>query len=335
MSSLSTVFCEPASIVAARTLLFEKLGWTSNRGQLDAIPQWAGFLKSIEYTPSANTFTDAACIGGYFYNFHNPAPTADALAKQIEQNSDASAYLVPTVPHTEDTQALSALGFSPAPAYIESIFDIEGTLEEALRKSIGSRRYLDFERITRKAEAFANVRFYRSAELKLNPQILEIAGRVHAENARKYNQIYNPYDTATLKTLLTSTLGANLVIGIVSTIESDQPVQVILALLDSARGHAYYLAQGIDHAHVPETVNLYTASYLWLYRFAVENTVHTVFLSRGMHDAKRRLGANRFLLLNHWLRSDSDTGRQAISEICERANRKFKPAFEALVGDSQ
>jgi hypothetical protein len=208
--------------------------------------------------------------------------------------------------------------------------EISGSVDDTLRASLGSRRFLDLQRITRKAETFAKVAFYTKDELAQNPEMIAIAGQLHAENAKKYGHPFNMYDAAALQRILDSPLGEHLVIGLVADTATAKIVQVILALVDKARGHVFYLAQGAVHEEIPSNINLYTASYLWIYRYAESIGAKTIFLSRGMHEAKRRMGANKWILLNNWLYSENPETLAVISLARAQAEKLIVPGYQAF-----
>ncbi len=329
----NTLFGEPIHLSLFRSLLLEKLGWEANSGDINQIPQWAGFLRSLGEPPIASAaFERTHLEGGYFYGFHNPTPSENEIADAIvsARKKGIQTWLVPTIEESEDITTLTRNHFEKIPAYIESALILDGSLENNLRASIGSRRLLDFQRITRKAEELFTVRFYTYSSLTERPELLSLAGDVHGENSSKYGHPFNMYDGTSLSRILSSPLGKHLAIGLVEKKTSGSIVQAILALVDKERSQLHYLAQGIRHEAVPASVNLYTASYLWLYRFGEANGIRVFFLSRGMHQAKRRLGANRFWLLNHWMKSDSNDGQAAISIIQRRAQDCLLPVFHEL-----
>ncbi len=295
-------------------------------GHLSQIPQWKGFLSSLGLDSlEVSCFEKAHILGGYFYNFHNPPPDVSSTDR-----FKTGTWVIPTVPDSESCNQLRELGFESAPAYIESSLEIRDSLEQTLRKNLGSREYLNLMRIVRKAEQFYSVHFYNAEALNQDTELLEKASELHSHNATKYNHPYNMYDVPALKALLTSSLRDYFRVGFVRDKISGEAVQVIFLLIDEQRGHVFYLAQGIAHAIVQPSINVYTASYCWVYRFADSNQCRVVFLSRGMHTAKKRLGANQFVLLNHWLRSDSTDGKNTVSFLCRKARETLPKEFAKL-----
>lgn len=326
----NTLFATAENIALFRELLIGKLGWNEPCGPITQIPQWAGFTRSIGMSEAlAPHFGMTYLDGGYFYNFHNDAPNEQALIHTLENGKAAGAHswLVPTVADNCDAAALRKAGFAPLPAYVESALVIEKTLESTLRNTLGSRRLLDFQRITRKAETIFEVEFHLAPSLISNPHLIDLAGDLHSENAKKYGHPFNMYDAVALRRILDSKLGKSLTIGFVRNKANQEPVQVILALWDFERKQLHYLAQGLRHDHVPGSINLYTASYLWLYRFAETLGAQKIFLSRGMHEAKRRLGANTWALLNNWVYSQAPDTKQVIATAQTKAEQIIAGPF--------
>jgi hypothetical protein len=286
-----------------RTILLEKLGIRVPIVLLKMIPQWQGFLKSLGVETGALSQLPTQLLGGYFINFSTPVPAPDDVRQTIAE-SGAKQFVVPTV-RAEYTGLLD-LGFVALPAYIESAIFLQGSLEATLRNGISARRYLDLRRITRNAEKDYEIQFYEQAELLANPDLIDVAARLHEHNVEKYGHSINIYDAASLNLILHSPLGRHLVVGITRERNTQTPVQVLIALLDSERQDLFFLVQGIDRKTVSTDVNLYSASYLQLYRFAETRSVQRIFLARGKHLEKKRLGANQFFVLNNWIRTESD-----------------------------
>lgn len=242
-------------------------------------------------------------IAGFFYNFSTSAPNGDKLNSEITEGEATGIYqfLVPTVRNSSDNRVLTDAGFTPIPWFIESIYERREGVDLDLKKQLSRSQYRDILRLERKAIADFDLEFYEYHKILNDPSIIMIAADLHQLNIDKYAHAYNFYNKKILNLILFSSIGKNLLICIRRDKATRQPVQASINFIDRDKSQLFQMAQGIDHSLVKKGNNLYIAETLQMYRYAESQGISEIHLGRGGQDSKRRLGANRFYLLNNWI----------------------------------
>lgn len=315
---MTPLFWNSASIQTLKELFLRTHQLKQSTTELARITHWAGHLSALGLPTDSRLSLNGLpthIFGGYFYNFSTEVPQASAIDLALKEGKaeGAAQWLVPTIRSGQGGEALRERGFVPVPCFVESALQLKGSVEETLREAISSKRVRELNRMGRKVANRFTMSFYRGDELKSKPEIVTTAAALHALNTEKYTSATNFYPREALQFLVDSPLGPELVIGIRTDRENGQAVQVVLCF---QRGEElYYLAQGIDHERVLKEFDLYTASYLDLYAFAEQCNVTKIFFGRGKHPQKARLGANRFFLLEHWVKPADSRGHEELDRI--------------------
>ncbi|MDC0677421.1 MULTISPECIES: hypothetical protein [Sorangium] len=242
-------------------------------------------------------------FGGYFYNFSSVAPSADAIAEARARARalGAAQLLVPTVRRTSDRAALRDAGFLALPWFIEAIVDLRDGVDAALAERLSLHQRKELARLVRRAEETYDLVFLEGEEALRDPAAMREVARLHGMNIEKYGHARNFYDEGTLAAIAASALGPHLLLCLRRERATGEAVQASVNFIDRTRGQLFQMVQGIDRARVPGGQNLYIAETLQMYRLAERAGLREVHLGRGGHPAKRKLGANRFRLLENWV----------------------------------
>ena len=239
---------------------------------------------------------------GAFYNTWTPAPSRPALEQSLReaQEQRCAAVLVPTV--RSEATAFADERLVRIPAYVESAIEFGNDLAESLRSSIGSRRYLDFRRLARRTESSCDVRFVRATDAA--PEFLDDVARLHGLNARKYGHPIDFYDRDVLDWLRQGPLSTSLHLALVTRRSDNRPVQAMIVIDDAATKSVAFLVQGHEESDELRPLHLYSYAYWSMYEWAAARGRERVFLARGKHEDKARLGANRFWISENWIFSE-------------------------------
>jgi hypothetical protein len=310
----------PALEPAFRGLFLHLYGCSEPVLELGSMLHWKATVEALGLGDLAIQREPALVLGGYGYNTSTAVPSADALEGALELARARGLHvLIPTVRDRCDTAVLLRRGFVPVPAFVESILDAPGDLEQQLRATLGTKRYREIQRLTRRADEAYPATVYRAPELRADPSLLTTAAALHACNVRKYAHARNFYSEAILSALLGSALGELLLVIIRRGLEGE-PVQASISLLDEDRRQLYQLVQGIDAERVAPGQNLYIADTYAQFQLGAARRVVEHNLGRGAPAEKRRLGATRFETQSHWIwpchaRARAELARLAPQEI--------------------
>ncbi len=132
---------------------------------------------------------------------------------------------------------------------------------------------------------------------------------------------------------MTSALGELLVICLRHDRATGEAVQTSIALMDRRRRQLYQLVHGIAHGKVRPGHNLFIATVYEFSRYGQRCGMREINLGRGAPEQKVNLGANRLILLNHWLRNPAE--EPAIDLIAARCRRSLsldtaQPVFKGV-----
>jgi len=245
-------------------------------------------------------------FGGYFYNFSTPSLAEDEISQGLKEGRKhgATTFLVPAIRDSEAVDSLLGAGFTPLPCFVESVFELETSVEGDFRKRVSRHRFAEIRRLGRNAHRAYDLRFYKAPELEENPALLTETSRLHELNVRQHNLHVNFYNRDVLEAIMSSTLRDNLLVGLRYDKSTGVAVQAMIILVCEDTGELYFSAQGIDHDEVDRRHNLYTTAAYDLYKYGEAHGLRTFYLGRGSEEEKQRLGANRYHLLNHWMKSD-------------------------------
>jgi hypothetical protein len=290
---------------------------------------WSDLVRRLAVAGTSLDRVPTGFLGGYFYNTSTPVPTAAEIAQRLAWAADRAVpqLLVPTVRNTADAAALRAQGFASIPWVVEAICDLGDSLAATLRRQLGPTRYRGLYRAVKKAAQRYPAEFYRLHDVEGDPTLLETVAALHACNVRKYAHARNFYSLAILQRLCASPLGEQLVICLRRDVDSGEAVQASISLMDLPRRQLYHLVHGIFHERVAPGYNLFVATIYEVFAFAERQGIREVNVGRGAPEQKRRLGANRFILLNNWLLSQSPGAAAEIASVTARCR-----AFLGLAG---
>ncbi len=251
-------------------------------------------------------------FGGYFYGFSSPVPEQAELSEvsRLVLGKTAGQILVPCVREGVNVDALVAEGFQKLPWFVESVFEIDKGVEADLASRVSRNQRRDILRLTRRSEEQFELQLFEGEALRQNPWVFAKAAELHAHNLTKYSHALNFYSQEILTLLLHSGLAEHLLIALRKD-KNGEFVQASVNFIDRPRKQLFLMVQGINRDLVPPGQNLYLAETYQLYQFAQKQGIQEVYLGRGGQEAKQRMGANRFHLLNLWIKSQG----QAASEF--------------------
>ncbi|AUX24087.1 aminotransferase class I/II [Sorangium cellulosum] len=256
---------------------------------------------------------------GALLNFSTPAPDAALLGALGEAAAAAGAaqILVPHVRRGEDSRALREAGYARVPAGHECVVRLmdAGDVDELLRARIGARQLRDLRRRERACEAELTWELLRAGDLRDRRAHAEALVALHEEHARRHGGGHNPYNRASLERLLASELAPRIRLVFRAERRGGEIVVAGLLLVSALGDGIYYLTQAIRRDHEAARKNLYVSTFYRLYHEARRLRMDWVHLGRGGVDRKRRLGADLFLPLDHWIWSGDEAARRELASL--------------------
>lgn len=294
---------------------------------LNHIVHWKAHMDMIGCNNSFLGREPTLFFGGYIYNFTTPAIRDKEIQDEIKYGiaNGASLYLVPTIRDIDDCSDLIDAGFKKLPCFVESVFEIEGESNKDIKERVGSKRMKEILRLHKKACREYDLKYFTGPEVKNDGALMDLASNLHNENIKKYSYPVNFYNREVIETLANSALSEKLIIGIRYDRKNKLPIQVMIYLVSVDSSEIYYLVQGIDHKLVPKDQNLYVTAVYDAYLFARKSGIKTMYLGRGGHEEKAKLGANKFYLLNHWIRSDTKNIDDETKKLSEKTLKIIGP----------
>jgi CelD/BcsL family acetyltransferase involved in cellulose biosynthesis len=322
----------PAALVAFRSLFCQLYGIDAPELPLDHILHWVDVARSLGLAENDVGRARARVFGGYFYNVSTLVPADAVIHDELQAGLAAGVeqYLVPTVRPALDTTTLETAGFVAVPWFVECVFEIEDGVDADLRRRVGRSRHQGILRIGRRARDRYPVTRYEAAELRRTPAVLETAARLHACNVDKYAHALNFYRGDLLRTMLSGPLGDHLVVSLRHDEHDGRPVQVSISLADRDAGQFHWLVQGIDHEHVEPGHNLFVAEAHDLLLWAETRGATVVDFSRGGVQQKARLGANRFFVLDNWVKSSVAGAASTLGDLAQRSWASIRATTSVL-----
>ncbi|MGI5350635.1 pyridoxal phosphate-dependent aminotransferase [Streptomyces sp. CA-250714] len=242
--------------------------------------------------------------GGASYAPTNPAPTAHALDALLQraETLDVPQILVPNVRRSDDTHALRAAGFVPVAGGTECVVRLtgDGELDDLLRTRVGAGQLRDLRRRHHTLSCGVTWERIRLSELHERPWARTAFVELHQRQAERHGHD-NLYNTDGLDALSHGPLADRT--EMVVRRGEDTVVQAgLITKSHNGRG-VYYLTQAIEYGDPAACRDLYAAFLYGLCVDARRSGLEWVHLGRGDADHNRRLGADLFVPLDHWLRA--------------------------------
>ncbi|MGW7073337.1 aminotransferase class I/II-fold pyridoxal phosphate-dependent enzyme [Streptomyces sp. NPDC054855] len=299
----------PTDTEALQEALGAALGAREPVGALSRLVGGQGALGTLD--PQA--LERPTLIGGAaLYHPTSPAPSAHAVEALVRRAEalDVRQILVPNVRRTDDARALRAAGFVPLAADSECVVRLTGDVDDVLRARVGGGRQRALRRRHDALSRGLTWERMRLSELGGAPWARDAFVELHRRWAERTAGGHNPYNAAALDALAGGALADRT--EMLVRRRGDTVVQVVL----TARSHngrgLYHLAQATDpDACDAAPSDLHAAALYGLYLDAGRAGLHWVHLGPGETDVKRRLGADLFVPLDHWLRAEGRTVPQA------------------------
>ncbi|MEO7261932.1 MAG: GNAT family N-acetyltransferase [Jatrophihabitantaceae bacterium] len=316
-ASIAPFVQQPVALRAFRDLFTSLYGLREPVLPLRDVLQWYDGVRRFGAADHELHTIPTAVVGGWFYNTSTPAPTHPAVAEWVAEAHRAGVgqVLIPAVRQAATDSVLDGSGFVGMPWSIEAECAFESGLDAHLRRQLGRDRHDGIRRIVRRVEQRFHARHYFASELRQHPTLIDTVARLHGCNVRKYEHAANFYSAPLLRQLLDSAIGDHLLVCVRYDAENGSPVQTSISLLDRSSRQLYWLAVGIDHDQVSPDVNLFVADYHGVAALALEHGIRTINLGRGNPTQKRRLGANRFHVLQNWVRASSPNATKELARL--------------------
>lgn len=240
-------------------------------------------------------------LGGSPYGPTCPAPTAHAVDELVRRAKalEVTQVLVPHVRRSDDTRALRAAGFRPVAADPECVVRLTGEVDEVLRNRVGTERLRDLRHRHRAASRDLTWELVPLGELDGAPWARDAFVALHRRQAERDGRPDPRYGAEALDALARGALADRT--ELLVRRRQDRVVQVALVTASHNGRGLYQLTQAVDHDDPAARHDLYAASLYALYRHARRRGLGWVHLGRGDADGGRRLGADLFVPLDHWL----------------------------------
>ncbi|MEU8876232.1 aminotransferase class I/II-fold pyridoxal phosphate-dependent enzyme [Streptomyces javensis] len=241
--------------------------------------------------------------GGSPYHPTSPAPTRHALDELVRRAEALGVpqLLVPNVRRSDDTSALRAAGLVPIATESECVVRLTGEVDDVLRTRIGAERLNDLRRRDRAGSLEVTWERIRLSELDRSPWARDALVTLHQRQAERHGGHVNLYNAEALDALAQGPLAKRT--EMLVRREQNAVVQAgLIATSHNGRG-IYSLTQAIDHDDPAARDDLFAVSVYRLYLHARRSGLEWVHLGRGDIPRMRRLGADLFVPLDHWLRA--------------------------------
>ncbi|NSC20061.1 aminotransferase class I/II-fold pyridoxal phosphate-dependent enzyme [Streptomyces albus subsp. chlorinus] len=241
--------------------------------------------------------------GGAPYGPSSPAPAPHALNALLRraETLHAPQVLVPHVRRTDDTGPLRAAGFVPLATAPECVVRLTGEVDDVLRARVGPARLRDLRRRHHAVSRDLTWERIRLSRLDAKPWARDAFVELHRRRAEHHGGGHNPYTADALDALASGVLADRTEMFVRR--RGNAVVQAgLVTVAHNGRG-LYHLTQAVDHDDPAAGRNLYVASLYRLYLDARHSGLRWVHLGRGDAERKRRLGADLFVPLDHWLRA--------------------------------
>ncbi|GAA2095442.1 hypothetical protein GCM10009801_64240 [Streptomyces albiaxialis] len=235
------------------------------------------------------------------------APAVDALVRRAEALG-VDQVLVPGVRRDEDTRALRDAGFVPVDAGAECVVRLKGEVDDVLRARLGGARLRDLRRRERAVAREVTWERIPLTALGDRPWARDACADLHRRRAeREGGSGGTPYTAEALDALARGPLEDRAAL----CVRRRGGAVVHAGLVVTARNGRglHLLTQAADHDDPVARHNLHLASLYRLFHHARDAGLAWVHLGRGDAEGARRLGADLFVPLDHWLRAPGLTER--------------------------
>lgn len=326
LASSREVFCK---------LFMLSHGLTEPVLRLDRLMHWQAVKSTFNVeTPNLDAAKTLVC-GGYFYGFSTPALQNEEIENVLSmgRHYKVEQYLVPTVRDDVENSVLISAGFTRIPWFVESTFDIESTVDCDLMRRLGNKDFRELKRLTTRVQKSYRWDWYKASDLACDVRLIETVANLHEQNTLKYGHTVNLYPALVIENLANSPLGEHLLIGLRFEIETGKAVQAVICLEDTKRADLFVLVHGRDYSHDSKGQNFYNTLFYELYQLAERRMLRTIYLGRGNHKLKKKLGANRFRVLSNWVLVNDSESRRQLDSICKAASQKLDLNIPKLPDD--
>ncbi|MFD8331306.1 aminotransferase class I/II-fold pyridoxal phosphate-dependent enzyme [Streptomyces solisilvae] len=241
--------------------------------------------------------------GGAPYHPSSPAPTPHALDELVRraEELDVAQILVPHVRRGDDTGALRAAGFVPLAIESEGVVRLTGDVDEVLRARVGAERLQDLRRRDLALSREATWERIPLSELDGSPWARDAFVRLHQRRVGRDGGHGCLYNAEALDALARGAL-ADRTEMLLRRGEKTVVQAGLIAMSHTGRG-IYSLTQAVDHDDPAARRDLRAATVYRLCLDARRSGLEWVHLGRGDVHHMRRLGADLFIPLDHWLRA--------------------------------
>ena len=303
--------------------------------RLGEVIHWSSPMHALGLDELSLNQERAFFAAGYFYSVHTPPPGEPAIAAALEAARSAGAlWLVyPVVPRSTDTACLASHGFTRLPWFIESRYHVRRGVESDLRTQLGGDRLKKIRRNARRVRQSYDTEVVTGADIARHPSAIADFARLHALNLIKYEHKKNHFSARAVEILLSSPLSMHVVLFLKRARATGRAVQAALNLVDDRAHQLLALVQGIDHAQVPSTHNLYTANYFDRYSWGAERGICVFNLGRGGEHTKRGLGANAFTVLDIHMRRVDGAKSAELFTLRSAAEAAMNANWQGLTDD--
>lgn len=269
--------------------------------------------------------------GATLYGPTSPAPTAHALDTLVRRarSLDVRQILVPAVRRGDDTGALRAAGFVPVAADVECVLRLTGDVQDVLRVRVGEDRFRELRGLHHHAlsrevgweriplTALDGASWARDAFVEL-----------HRRHADRHGGHPAPYNAAALDALAQGELAPRT--DMVVRRRQGVVVQAGLTVASHNGRGLYWLTGAVDDDDPFAREGLHEATLYRLCLDARQAGLEWIHLGRGDEEAKRRLGADLFVPLDHWLRAEGVTVPQEDEGAAQELTRFAAPPVAAV-----
>ncbi|MFD9902945.1 aminotransferase class I/II-fold pyridoxal phosphate-dependent enzyme [Streptomyces sp. NPDC059063] len=234
------------------------------------------------------------------YSPTSPVPTPHAVDELVRcaEALDVHQILVPGVRRTDDSRTLRTAGLVPVAADPERVVRLTGDVDDVLRNRVGDDRLRELRRHDEALSREVTWERVRLTDLDGHPWAREAFVDLHA---RRHSGDHNPYNAGALVALARSALADRTELFLRR--RAGTVIQAGL-ITESHNGRGlYHLTQAVDPADPAARDDLYEASLYRLYADARSSGLDWVHLGRGDADRARRVGADLFVPVDHWLRA--------------------------------
>lgn len=265
---------------------------------LSAISHWSAVMWSVSDHDKRLHEENAYVAQRCFYAPCEAYPASHLVEQYIAAAAGACWLLIPSI-SCESIPSNMGIDAIRVPFMSAAFFHVSSTVDEQLRKNIGSSQFRDIRRLTRRAEEACDFRIWTLSDLASSSAEIASFVEIQELNARKYNHPINMYSKEAVVTLMKSPAADRYILKLGARRDNGLVIQASLSHQDCSSGVFTQLVQGIRHDAVPPGLNLYVSDYYQLYKIAEEMGFRRHGLGRGAIKQKRRMGSNGLVRLEN------------------------------------